>query len=87
MEPFKIDTEIEKQVEAMFSLAQQIRDLKKAYPSCWSIISEQFNLGGYRGSSFTENSAETIKVDLYVEIFKKNEIEKLTKQKSITKKL
>lgn len=87
MEPFKIDTEIEKQVEAMFSLAQQMRDLKKAYPSCWAIIKQQFDLADYRSNSLVENSVETIKVDLYVEIFKKNEIEKLTKQKSITKKL
>jgi hypothetical protein len=87
MKEFKIDPKVEKQVEAMFALASQMRDLKSKYLNCYNIIRREFQLETVYGNTYVEHDSETVKMDLYVEVHKQNEKERLQKKKAIESKL
>lgn len=86
MKQIKINPSIEKKVEQMFSLAQQVSEIKQQYYGCWGIIKKEFDLGDY-GNKGNQDTVENIKVRLYAEIVRKTNELKLKKEQAITERL
>ena len=87
MKTFKIKPSIEKKVEQMFMLAQQVHDLKELHPGCWDIIKKEFGLGASYDEVKNQDSFDNIKVRLYAEIVRKENVNKAKKEKAIKEKL
>lgn len=87
MKEFKIDKSIEQEVESIILLAQQAKNLKDKFPSCWNIILKQFSLSSDSWRNSTPDRIENFKLNLYVEIVKSNNIKAEEKKKAVKKKL
>ena len=86
MKQIKINPSIEKKVEQMFSLAQQVSEIKQQYSGCWGILQREFDLGDYRNRGH-QDTVENIKVRLYAEIVRKTNELKSKKEQAITENL
>ena len=87
MKTFKIKPSIEKKVEQMFMLGQQVSDLKILHPACWNIIKKEFCLGSSYDDVKFKDSFDNIKVRLYAEIVRKENMDKTKKEYAIKKQL
>jgi len=87
MKQIKIKPLVEKKVEQMFSLAQQISEIKKQYPGCWGVIKREFDLGDYYGNNEPQDTVENTKVRLYVEVIRKDNEAKFKKEQAVLKGL
>lgn len=86
MEEFKIDKEIEKQVESMFVIATQCQEFKNKYPNAWSILKAQFDLADY-SSYYNPVSADTFKLRFYAEILQGKEALERKKKEALQKEI
>ena len=82
MREFKMDKDVETLVEKMAKLGTEVAFIKKKHPKCWQIIRKHFDLGEYSNDE-TKDSHENMKLELYVQIVKAENI----KTKKVEKKL
>jgi len=86
MKEFKIDKKIEAQVEVMFTLGQQMGELKERYPSCFSLLKKQFGFADYSGDNCPDN-ADNFQIRLYAEIVHQHNLNDSKKARAIKKSL
>jgi len=86
MKELKIDKKIEAQVEVMFTLGQQMRELKDRYPNCFSLLKQQFGFGDYSSDNSPDN-IDNFQLRLYAEIIRQHNINDSKKARRVAKEL
>jgi len=83
----EIDKKIEQEVEAMFLIGVQAQKINSEYPKCWEKITEQFGIVRFISDKKEPDNIDNFKLNLYVEILRKQKENEDYKKKIILKKL